>query len=281
MACRSFGVKDTFLDGSCIALSISESPDLAVMGLAKEHLEDAMTEIARHLIACGATLAYGGDLREGGFTELLFEIVNRYRATRDSDKILVSNYLAWPVHVSMDEGAIRAWQNALQGLARLVLLTEDGREIALADRGPAKATPGEAEWKRGLTAMRETMASHIKARIVLGGQTANYRGRLPGIAEEALIQMTRKAPLYVLGGFGGCARDLASLMGISQRDHSRSVTVGKWQGSETFRSFGAAHLNNGLSAEENRQLAETVYPDQAMALVLRGLMAIFGQSRSA
>jgi hypothetical protein len=281
MACGGFGVKDAFLDGSCIALSISESPDLAVMGLAKEHLEDAMTEIARHLMACGATLAYGGDLRQGGFTELLFEIVNRYRANKDSDKILVSNYLAWPVHVSMDEGAIRTWQDALQGLARLVLLTENGNEIALADRGPAKAPPGEDEWKRGLTAMRETMASHSRARIVLGGQTAKYRGRLPGIAEEALIQMTRKAPLYVLGGFGGCARDLASLMGISRRDHSRSATVGQWAGSDTFRSFGVSDLNNGLSAEENRQLADTVYPDQAMALVLRGLMKMSGRPSSA
>jgi hypothetical protein len=89
--------------------------------------------------------------------------------------------------------------------------------------------------------------------------------------------MTRKAPLYVLGGFGGCARDLASLMGISRRDHSRSTTVGQWAGSETFRSFGVSDLNNGLSAEENRQLADTVYPDQAMALVLRGLMAISGR----
>jgi len=274
-------VKDAFLDGSCIALSISGSPDLAVLGLAKEHLEDAMTEIARHLMACGATLAYGGDLREGGFTELLFEIVNRYRANKDSDKILVSNYLAWPVHVAMDESAIQKWQNALQGLARLVLLGEDGHEIALADRGPARGAANEDQWKRGLTAMRETMASHIKARIVLGGQTTNYRGRLPGIAEEALIQMTRKAPLYVLGGFGGCARDLVNLMGISPRDTSRSAAVGQWAASDAFRNFGVNHLNNGLSAEENRQLADTVYPDQAMALVLRGLMTLSSRPRSA
>jgi hypothetical protein len=66
-------------------------------------------------------------------------------------------------------------------------------------------------------------------------------------------------------------------MEISRRDHSRSATVGQWAGSETFRSFGVSDLNNGLSAEENRQLADTVYPDQAMALVLRGLMAISGR----
>jgi hypothetical protein len=272
-------VKDAFLDGSCIALSISQSYDLAIMGLAKEHLEDAMTEIARHLIACGATLAYGGDLREGGFTELLFEIVNRYRSNNDSDRILVSNYLAWPVHIALDREAITKWQAELQGLARLVLLTEDGKEIALTDRSPAKAAPSEGEWKRGLTAMRETMASNIKARIVLGGQTVNYKGRLPGIAEEALIQLARKAPLYVLGGFGGCASDLVNIMKISHSDNSPTAAVGQWAGSETFANFGVDDLNNGLSVEENRQLAETVFPDQAMALVLRGLLRIHSDRR--
>lgn len=32
-----------------IALSISDSDDMAVLGLAKEHLDDAMAEIARHI----------------------------------------------------------------------------------------------------------------------------------------------------------------------------------------------------------------------------------------
>src|SRR5580704_1892715 len=108
MACGSRNLKNAFLDGHTIALSISNSPDLAVLGLGKEHLEDAMTEIARHLIACGANLAYGGDLREGGFTELLFEIVNRYRLNKDSERILVKNYLAWPVHTSMASAQIAA-----------------------------------------------------------------------------------------------------------------------------------------------------------------------------
>src|SRR5260221_14191088 len=101
MACGSGHMKATLLSGRCIGISISTRPDLAVLGLGKEHLDDAMTEIARHLIACGATLAYGGDLREGGFTELLFEIVNRYRANKDADGLIVSNYLAWPVHASI------------------------------------------------------------------------------------------------------------------------------------------------------------------------------------
>lgn len=37
-----------------IAISVSESPDMLVLGLSDQHLRDAMTEIARHMLALGA-----------------------------------------------------------------------------------------------------------------------------------------------------------------------------------------------------------------------------------
>ncbi|WP_158816070.1 hypothetical protein [Methylocapsa sp. S129] len=261
-----------FLRGRRIGISISESPDMAALGLGKEHLDDAMTEIARHLIACGATLAYGGDLREGGFTELLFEIVTRYRRNKDSNRILVKNYLAWPVHTSLLADQIEKWQMALEGLAELVLLSPDGKKMKLSNR-PADAAPlGQGDWEDGLTAMRNAMACDIDARIVLGGQTAKYKGRLPGIAEEALIQIERGAPLFVLGGFGGCSSDIARAMGIDQRDDLGAGSTRSWTGIETVRQFSPNNLHNGLTAVENRKLAETVHIDEATALILRGLM---------
>ena len=52
-----------FLEGKTIAISISESPaeDLLRRGVDREHLGFAMREVARQLLANGATLAYGGD----------------------------------------------------------------------------------------------------------------------------------------------------------------------------------------------------------------------------
>ena len=44
------------LSGRTVAVSISESPDMKVLGLAQEHLDDAMSEVARHLMAMGARL---------------------------------------------------------------------------------------------------------------------------------------------------------------------------------------------------------------------------------
>ena len=39
-----------------IAISTSDSPDMPVLGLSQQHLYDAMTEIARHLLALGARI---------------------------------------------------------------------------------------------------------------------------------------------------------------------------------------------------------------------------------
>ena len=64
---------------SSVAISISESPDMAVLGLSDEHLQDAMAELALALLSSGTSLAYGGDLRAHGFTELLFELLMRYQ----------------------------------------------------------------------------------------------------------------------------------------------------------------------------------------------------------
>ena len=80
-----------------VGISISNSPDLALRGLGlrklageKEapssgHLRDAMCEFARFLLAGGTTLAYGGDLCTGGFTEVLFELVAAYRSMSGED----------------------------------------------------------------------------------------------------------------------------------------------------------------------------------------------------
>ena len=46
-----------------IGVSVSDSSNLARLGLAAEHVEDDMVEITRYLLAVGATVVYGGDLR--------------------------------------------------------------------------------------------------------------------------------------------------------------------------------------------------------------------------
>lgn len=245
---------------------------MAVLGLGKEHLDDAMTEVARHLLAMGARLLYGGDLRKGGFSSLLFELVSRHRRDADlgDERVGVSNYLAWPVHVGLPIDALQELTDALKGTAELVCLTVDGAAMTLQERAAFASRPATAaEWADGLTAMRMTMRASSDARIVLGGRTENYKGRMPGVAEEALIALEIHQPLYLLGGFGGCARDVAADLGLIG---TQSGQVPAWAGREKFSAFKVDDLRNGLREEESRALAMTAHIDQAVALILRGLL---------
>jgi hypothetical protein len=61
-----------------VGVSVSDTTDMAMLGMGPEHLEDATLEIARYLLAMGSRLVYGGDLRPGGFTDLLAELTVRH-----------------------------------------------------------------------------------------------------------------------------------------------------------------------------------------------------------
>jgi hypothetical protein len=259
-----------------VAISTSESPDMPALGLSDEHLRDAMAEIARHLLALGARLVYGGDLRAHGFSELLFELVARHRrdAEERDNRRAVVNYLAWPVHISMTVADLERFSADIEGSAELICLTLDGTVLTLAKRHDlAQSQPTDGEWAAGLTAMRHVMRSETHARIVLGGRVDQYKGVMPGIAEEALLSLQVRQPLFLMGGFGGCARDIAETLDLVPR---WAASRPAWSGRCEFDVFTASDLNNGLTAEENATLARTPHVDQAVTLILRGLLHLDG-----
>jgi hypothetical protein len=256
-----------------IAISASNSPDMAYLGLGDAHLRDAMAELARHLLALGAQLCYGGDLRSGGFSELLFEIVQRHRRDIEEDSSVgITNFLAWPVHIRIPFAAVDRIASDLAGIADLVCLNELGRRMPLnVRRQIPKRRPSAAEWTTGLTSMRKAIQAVSHARIVLGGAVRNFKGSMPGIAEESLLSLTSGTPLYVIGGFGGCARDIAETIGLTRPWASLPRS---WPGRTSFKQFGPDSLKNGLTEAENRILAETPHIDQAIILILKGLVNI-------
>lgn len=264
------------LSQKAVAIAISESADMAALGLAPEHLRDAMAEIARHLLAMGARLIYGGDLRTSGFTELLFELVARYR--RDADvgdaRPAVVNYLAWPIVMAKPAAELRSLANELAGLAELHFLDLRGADLALGVLEDAvRPAVTDVDWADALTAMRDVLTRASDARVVLGGRTEGYKGRMPGIAEEALTALEAGQPLFLLGGFGGCARDIA----VALKLVPRPATVATWTGQDEFHRFDSTALSNGLTFEENATLVRTVHIDEAVALILRGLLRLANQ----
>ncbi|KVT68765.1 hypothetical protein [Burkholderia ubonensis] len=257
-----------------VAISTSDSTDMSALGLSDQHLRDAMTEIARHLLALGARVVYGGDLRANGFTELLFELVARHRRDADEgdERASVLNYLAWPVHIQRPVHELERLCADLKGVARLVLLDLQGQVLPMVERMLVpEHQPTDDEWERGLTAMRVAMFQITHGRIVLGGRVDQYKGLMPGIAEESLLALRGKQPLFVIGGFGGCARDIAETL----RMVSPWTNVHRsWVGRQAFESFSWRDLNNGLTEEENMVVAHTPHVDQAIAMILRGLFRL-------
>jgi hypothetical protein len=258
-----------------LAISISDAPDMPALGLSKLHLEDAMAEVARHMLALGADLAYGGDLRPGGFSEVLFELIARHRRgiDEDDDDTGIYNYLAWPVHIEKSQTELDQMQHALAGVAQLMILDIDGSEMTPKQRLVSRPhAPSAAEWEKGLTSMRHTMVDDTDARVALGGRMSGYMGAMPGIAEEALITIRERQPLYLLGGFGGCARSLAEAIRLIPK---WAGSQSNWAGYTSFQRLTYADLNNGLNEDENKTLARTPHVDQAVTLIMRGLSKVW------
>jgi hypothetical protein len=279
-----------------IGLSISDSSDLPMRGFGPAHLRDAAAEFARFLLAAGATLAYGGDLRQGGFTEVLFELLTAYRAISGEAVDAIQSYLAWPIHLDLDV----AQRARLKNTARFhpipppADLGIDATGIASAKQVPPTTPENRVAWARSLTAMRERMNAEIHARLLLGGQ-ARGLGKYPGLAEEALLALRASKPVYLIGAFGGCAEAVIEAL----RGNKPAALTLDYQGAETlpgaaialynsqvppggepidytaltaeFEKFGIAGLNNGLDAEENELLFTTMNLPEMIALVLRGL----------
>ena len=263
-----------------VAISVSESPDMPILGLSDEHLRDAMAEIARHLLALGARLVYGGDLRAYGFTELLFELVARHRRDGDEgdERTSATDYLAWPVHISQSMADLERFNSELAGSAGLVLLSLDGDRLSMEQRKILpESQPSDTQWAEGLTAMRKVILGESQARIVLGGRTENYKGIMPGIAEEALLSLQTGQSLFLVGGFGGCTRDIAETLGLLGAGNASPT---KWAMREVFQAFNGENLNNGLTNEENVTLATTPHVDQAVTLILRGLLRVTDPGKS-
>ena len=234
-------------------------------GFTDGHLKDAMAGFAIYLLSSGATLAYGGDLRDRGFARLIFDLALRYRPGEQA----VANYLAWPVHAQMKANDIHDLDEALQGFARLILLALDGSPMPRkAHRTVPPSAVDDRKWRIGLTTMREFMCAETEARVVLGGTLEGYKGAMPGVAEVALLALAAKQKVFLVGGFGGCARAIAEVLGLAEpwaKSHST------WEGRERFEGRSDADLNNGLTHAENRSLASTPDIDQAITLVMTGL----------
>lgn len=272
------------LKGIPLALSVSDSPDLGKLGLLESHFRMTLGEIGRCvLIACGR-IVYGGHLAPSGYAAFLARELERY-GQRDRPLLLC---LAWSEHRKLPLTVIEARRKDLGLLGALVCLDAQGQEIDPASgRSEAAPGPGDAQTESdSLSGLRRYMTTQSAGRILIGGKREGFQGAMPGVLEEAILAVEAKQPIYIAGGFGGVAWDIASIVGfgpsgllpfLSGVTPDNRMVTGLQALEKALGDTNAVSLQNGLSKDENGQLATAYRPSEVAALVSLGLARKFSK----
>lgn len=267
------------LEGVRIGISVSESPDLARLGLVEMHFRLALAEIARCVLVSGGSLAYGGHLAPDGYTVFLMDELQKY--SRSDSPLLVC--LAWPEHRRVTISALKAARDSLGVFGEITCLDPDGKVIdPTLNRTEAAQPVDDPELnKRALSSLRRYMGTRIHGRVLLGGKRLDFQGEIPGVMEEALIAIELGHALYLAGGFGGVTADITKALRVDDgtwmppRSDSPDDDPRLVAGRGLLRTLAEAPtwigLRNGLTESENRRLAATHRPSDIAALVSLGL----------
>ena len=297
-----------------IAVSLSESGDQLNYGFDLLHLDQQAIEISRYLLLAGASIYYGGHLGDEGYTVSLFELVHSHPVEELPPIERIHNYVGWPLPLSTVDKSPHRHSARFRRIGRPDGLSEVDHEDFVEHVNeffPAgKSALHRYAWARGMTKMREAQTADVEARVVLGGKagptiTAQaeggrtvswYASRIPGVLEEILCSMKVNQPVYLVGGFGGCARIVADLIqGKSRQEvtwefqkdapnapemrelyHTKGM---EWWGYTDMEKFikecGYDGLNNGLTKEENDELFVTGNTSAIVSLIMKGMGNIF------
>lgn len=259
-----------WLTGRTIALSVSTPEDMAQNGMGPEHLNDALGEITRQLLALGARLMYGGDLRAGGITQLLFELAARYyppSVSKGDHSPSIVDVIPYVSHAELSLDDLKAWEAEFAPTGELRYMNRAGDGTwDFRERPRELVQLPENEWAAALTAMRNYVTGESDARIVVGGRTTGYRGRMAGIAEEAFVSIAARQPLFVVGGFGGAAQSIA--LSVASDEPVR------FPGVSDALTISAPKC---LEPAEVRRLATSPHIDEITVLITRGLERLFAR----
>nr|VFJ60348.1 MAG: hypothetical protein BECKDK2373C_GA0170839_108019 [Candidatus Kentron sp. DK] len=273
------------LTGVRLGLSVSESLDLARLGLTEDHYRIAIGEIARCVLASNGQLTYGGHLEPDGYTIFLMGELERYHRGDRPFHIC----LAWPEHRKYSLDYLREQRQLLKSKGDITYLDAEGNpmgDLATGRTEEPVSEPGSIIRKQGLTSLRRYMAKNTEGRIFIGGKRTGFSGDLPGLVEEAVFALEADQPIYLAGGYGGVTLDMVRALGIDECGWFPKLSDGAApdprlpNGLERLARIreerGGKLPDNGLDDLENRQLAATHRPSEIAALISLGLGRRFG-----
>ncbi|MFJ4986979.1 hypothetical protein ACIP9H_24635 [Streptomyces sp. NPDC088732] len=267
------------LAGKRIGISVATSADLGRLGLAETHFRTVLGELVQLVVAAGGKLAYGGNLRQDGYT---FFLIEQMRTYAPSSRPLL-NCLAWTEHRRLPLSELELHRQQFGRYGEIVCLSIDGEPVApSADREEAPAPETDPETRhRALTGMRRYLMRHVDAHLLLGGKRGGFLGTLPGLVEEVSLALEAGLPVYLAAGYGGVTAEIAKTLGLTgapELPHPSDATPPDprlLNGLERLRALTDAPtwtgVRNGLTDEENHQLAGSRHPQEIAALASRGL----------
>lgn len=273
-----------------ISISDPASEEVLKARQTPDKLSFLAESITKHILSNGATLVYGGDLREGGFTE---HILNEALIIKDRLRIEcvnVENYVSWPIYKNKNYIDFKA----KYALSAKMIECEPPKHINDLIESEDYNSQDKLKYRyifgNSLLEMRKKRISTCDVCIFAGGKYKGYSGLMPGVLEEFLIAVEYKKPIYVLGGFAGVSSGIVEI--ILRKIIPEKFTE-KWQIENNdeydtflskygynydilydFEKIKNVNLNNGLSHNDNLILFKTPLIDEAVHYLFKGLSNI-------
>jgi hypothetical protein len=233
----------SLLSNRIIAMSVSETPDLAVLGMLEGEDKLFLGAALTPLVNSDARVAYGGRIEHPGSVNFTLEISGQLSESyRRLDTALgkrpIIQYLR--AHDVQCVGCEKLFAHALRlgshseirllsGELTVATLLPAGRmvDVHVGDQAPVACVSDAdltgipeiskfltQECDEGLPALRRVMTAQMDARITLGGAVARTAEGRSGVLAEGLAALDAGKPLLILGGVGGTSRDMAVCLGL-------------------------------------------------------------------
>lgn len=291
-----------------VGISVSDvsgvsDDSLDSIGKGSAEIKNLVVDVSRSLLFREAELIYGGDVQPrpgNNFTKILIE--EWYQLSKKYELKLpkIRNYVAWTLRNipgSNDKDFMSDYQGAVEkcevGLPKKISVkTKNVRGIY-----PCVSGNDFYVWARALTLMRKKSIAKSDARICAGGRCYGAKGTMPGVLEEILLAVKYNKPLYLMGGFGGVCKIVASIL-LGGKEVSEAITTaGQCKYTQNYSLYVQTSdavgepvdlekeamgvispklvpklaKNSGLAKAEYEHLLATPFAEDCTRLILRGL----------
>ena len=279
------------LQGLKIAISASDAPDRARLGLPEHEVDRVLLTLCTTIVREGGEVLYAGNLAPDQYTFKIFRHLAGTYASRSAAPPF-QHVVPEPIARRSRFGALHAVLRENIAVAQtricigsdLVRVRASNAALLIGDPGPGRRTiEDEAGWEAWLsshpatepstayTAARAAVTGEAVARIAIGGKMGvmdnaadRYEGAIPGIFEEAIMMLESDRPVIALGAYGGAARDLAIALGVLET--GERVPRGDQQDGYAEAVDRAAALGRRIPDAVRPALSELAKDDRAEAI---------------